>query len=487
MKILKYKLKAGHLLILILFAAFALRIWGIGKESFWLDEAITARQSSFDINTSLSMIKEDTHFPLYAAIMAAWAGIFGISEISLRFPSLIFNLISVCIIYLIGKKLFSVKAGLIASLIMCISPASIYYSQEARLYALFLMLTLLSFYFYLRLLEKISILNIFFYVLFTEMMIYTHIFSALTVFAQSIFFIYANRKSGKSIILWMQILASELIIFLPWFYVMIDQILHNGLRMWLPEPNLYFVLKGFEIISGGLPFLMLAGVALFVAMKNKNLLMHSIDKIKMLLLFSLFPFFAVLIFSLVSANLFYPKYFFFLSGYIILILAFFLDRLSGNKKYAAIMPAFILISLALISYQYIINDKQDWRGVFAVITMAAGEEDTIFLYPFYYSEAFAYYHEPSCLSEPYVPLCLLDRKKVMSVNYMSDCCNDETETTLRELPNRLGDYINGTVWLIEPDYRLYPVDDNFFKYLSSGKKLTLEARFAGDIIIYRFE
>ena len=61
--------------------------------------------------------------------------------------------LSVLLIYKFGKELFNKNAGLIAALIMAVSVFQIKYSQEARTYSLIVFLTLLSNYFFLRLLS----------------------------------------------------------------------------------------------------------------------------------------------------------------------------------------------------------------------------------------------------------------------------------------------------------------------------------------------
>lgn len=108
------------------------------NQSLWLDEAInvmaTKSYSFFGMITQYAVA--DFHPPGWFIILWAWGKIFGYSEISVRLPSVIFGLISIYIIYLLGKKLISKELGLLAALFLSINPLHIYYSQEARMYSL---------------------------------------------------------------------------------------------------------------------------------------------------------------------------------------------------------------------------------------------------------------------------------------------------------------------------------------------------------------
>ncbi|MFV1917125.1 MAG: glycosyltransferase family 39 protein [Patescibacteria group bacterium] len=134
------RLLKGRYIILILILGLILRLVSI-NQSLWLDEAIGAlvvkEQSYTQIATTFPL--SDNHPPLYYLTLKAWADIFGYSELSLRFPSIIFGLGTVLLVYLIGKKIMPGKKGRfpeIAALLLATSQFHIYYSQEARMYVM---------------------------------------------------------------------------------------------------------------------------------------------------------------------------------------------------------------------------------------------------------------------------------------------------------------------------------------------------------------
>ena len=143
-------------IILLLVLALILRLIAI-NQSLWLDEAIGAvavRDLSYSglIN---SFLRSDNHPPLYYLMLKAWSGLFGYSELSLRMPSVIFGVSTVYFVYLIGKRISAKRSvAVLAALLLATSPFHIYYSQEARMYALTGLFASMAVYTFLFLMEK---------------------------------------------------------------------------------------------------------------------------------------------------------------------------------------------------------------------------------------------------------------------------------------------------------------------------------------------
>ncbi|MEK9178975.1 MAG: glycosyltransferase family 39 protein [Patescibacteria group bacterium] len=121
-------MKNGKLIAILLFG-FAFRLIAL-DQSLWLDEAIVAKVIS--THSYLEILRyfspHDFHPPLYYFIMKALTGVFGLSEIALRIPSVLFALGSVAVLYF--------GFGMWPALFLAVNPLFIYYSQEARMYAM---------------------------------------------------------------------------------------------------------------------------------------------------------------------------------------------------------------------------------------------------------------------------------------------------------------------------------------------------------------
>ena len=136
-------------IILLLLTSFFLGVYKLSSESLWEDEIYSYETSSRSF-TDLISEPLPVHPPLYFIFLKAWTNIFGTSEFSLRFPSVIFGILSVPLMYFLGSKLYDKKTGIIASALLAISPFLIYYQQEARMYALAAMFISFSMLFFVK-------------------------------------------------------------------------------------------------------------------------------------------------------------------------------------------------------------------------------------------------------------------------------------------------------------------------------------------------
>ncbi len=127
---------------LILGLGALLRLATLNRQSLWLDEAYSFWMSNRpwqDIVASLP--SADTHPPLHYLVLQPMIALGG-SEWLLRLPSALAGIVSIFLLYALGAELFNRQTGLLAALILAISPLHIWYAQEARMYALVAVLAL---------------------------------------------------------------------------------------------------------------------------------------------------------------------------------------------------------------------------------------------------------------------------------------------------------------------------------------------------------
>jgi 4-amino-4-deoxy-L-arabinose transferase-like glycosyltransferase len=84
------------------------------------------------------------HPPLQPLLMAAWIRLFGDGEVAVRLPALLCGLGAVAATAVLGRALADRRTGLLAALLVALSPAHVWYSQEARVYSLGVLLVLLA-------------------------------------------------------------------------------------------------------------------------------------------------------------------------------------------------------------------------------------------------------------------------------------------------------------------------------------------------------
>lgn len=139
----------------ILIIGFLLRLLNL-NQSLWLDEAINViavkSHSLYGMITQYAVA--DFHPPGWFIILWIWGKIFGYSEISVRLPSVLFGVLTILVMYLIGKKLVNNKFGFISALLLTVNPLHIYYSQEARMYSMAAFAVTLNMYLFINLLKS---------------------------------------------------------------------------------------------------------------------------------------------------------------------------------------------------------------------------------------------------------------------------------------------------------------------------------------------
>jgi Dolichyl-phosphate-mannose-protein mannosyltransferase len=124
--------------------AFALRVVRLDFQPLWWDEGYSVFFATRDVPTMLSRTAVDIHPPLYYALLQAWILLVGKSDVGLRLFSVGIGVAAIPLMYSFVSKLFNMRTGLIAAVVLSLSPLHVYYSQEVRMYGLVALLALMS-------------------------------------------------------------------------------------------------------------------------------------------------------------------------------------------------------------------------------------------------------------------------------------------------------------------------------------------------------
>lgn len=205
-------LQLGAVLIL----GLSLRLLAACQKDFWFDEAVSfafARQSLPDLLTAAAA---DNHPPFYYLFLHFWMKL-NRSEFFLRLPSIVFGTTSVCLVYLLGKKLAGKKAGLLSSTLFALSPLHVYFSAEARMYSLLTFLILIGFYSFLKILKKPTFLSGLLFTACCLASLYTHYFSIIFFLGLDLFLFTVKARLKKQLFLLIFCQALAGVIFLGLF------------------------------------------------------------------------------------------------------------------------------------------------------------------------------------------------------------------------------------------------------------------------------
>ncbi|MBN1641857.1 MAG: glycosyltransferase family 39 protein [Anaerolineae bacterium] len=139
------------LLLGLLLLAFAVRVVGITTQSLWRDEVDALRFARAPlVELVASFSRQGWNGPLYYVLLRLWIALAGQSAFALRYLSLCCGVLAVALIYRIGCAWFSRPVGLWAALLVATSPYMVWYSQEAKMYALICLLAPAILYGYYR-------------------------------------------------------------------------------------------------------------------------------------------------------------------------------------------------------------------------------------------------------------------------------------------------------------------------------------------------
>jgi 4-amino-4-deoxy-L-arabinose transferase-like glycosyltransferase len=116
-------------------AALLLRLWHLGAQPLWFDEAMTVHIALQP--NGLEFVHNTP--PLYYLALRAWTAVFGADAAGLRSLSAVAGAGFVWVCWHATREALGTRVGLAAAAFVALSPLHVYYSQEARAYSLLLL------------------------------------------------------------------------------------------------------------------------------------------------------------------------------------------------------------------------------------------------------------------------------------------------------------------------------------------------------------
>lgn len=140
---------------LVLLAAL-LRFATLDLQSFWYDEAFTpVHVLHAGLGATLSSVSHTENTPpLWYLLIWGWSRVWGEGEVALRSLSALAGVLSVPVAWGIGRELAGRRAALATAALVAVNPLFVWYSQEARAYALYTLLAALAMLCFLRALRE---------------------------------------------------------------------------------------------------------------------------------------------------------------------------------------------------------------------------------------------------------------------------------------------------------------------------------------------
>lgn len=414
--------------------AVVLFFYQLDYESFWIDEGLSVR--------SASRITSDfkTSRPLFYLLLYLWMHL-GNSDFWLRSLSAFFALISVFLIYILGCRIDNKATGLIAALLITLSPLFINHAQEVRMYTVGTCLGLLGTLALTQSLQECKLSPLFLWSITRWLMFLTAPLNIALIFTDFLLVglrFHRNRKLLLAFGINALFLGAAC---LPTF-LLTAQSSGDVLKMehYQPPPGLQSLpgmLTRFTIWSVKPPFdiswlgwltsvyaLVLGGITLFLVFTKPWK-----SPIGWILLWWFIPQSAVFVVSHLTKSLWVERYLLFTAPYALIILAAGFIRIWKWKWSIALgigLLYFLVVGGGLFRY-YAETHRSDWRGTVLTISQneKAGDQIVILSAP----TLFEYYYRGSS------PTTFLERLGKDSTHQVID-------QTLNEIPP-----IESRLWL----------------------------------------
>jgi mannosyltransferase len=178
--------------------AAILRFSTLHLQSYWLDEAVTVRLVSGSFGHMLSSIggSESTP-PLYYVLTWVWAHVFGHGEVALRSLSALAGTAFVPVAYAAAATVASRRVGLTIAAIAAVNPLLVWYSQEARSYALLVLFAGASLWMFARLIREPTDRTLALWTLTSALAIATHYFAGFVVIPEAAWLLVRSRDRRR--------------------------------------------------------------------------------------------------------------------------------------------------------------------------------------------------------------------------------------------------------------------------------------------------
>jgi len=280
--------------------------------------------------------------------------IFGVSEFSLRFPSLLFGLMGIIAFFYFTKKYYT-KLAYISTGILSISVFHIAYSQIGRTYSLFFLFTVLCLHFFHDVIFENK--NHHYFVLFNVLLVYTHIFAFYFILFEMLFSFYIKKKKIIHSFIYIFIASLPGILFIMFqIYRKLIGVSHTDWMSATKISEIYWVFSAFSSSYILTPLFILL---LFVWLFRKNFFFKGNNEKKdiLLVLNLLVCVFLPLLFSYIVTPMFALRYF--LIAYPAFLLVVTDSILSIKYKFLKYgVLTFIIVFLIISSVVYF-SDRKD--------------------------------------------------------------------------------------------------------------------------------
>lgn len=402
-----------------------LRLYRLGDQALWIDEVFMITMATERTLGELlfEVPQFEPHPPLYNVFMWALVPITGTSEVAMRSSSVLFSVCIIPVAYLLVRKLFDRPTAAVTTAFLTVSPLQIWYAQEARMYALLMLLTLVSLYLLVGLSEPFSRSHAAGYVGVGVLMGYLHVFGLFVLLAQALYLgLRLIARPSETDLSWRStagIYGSIGVLTSPWTGLLLHRVVAPerypaDAAAWLQPPAPSALVETFSFLSFGVTkttrpynvlthpsevFLMAVVLCLvvMVGLSAMGELAGESNQLTLVGLWLVVPIGLPFVLSVAVRPMFELRYTVVAApAFLILIARSIQSMESRHLRYALIAVILVGMLVPLPGY-YLEPHKDQWDDAAAYVDESAAPGDTVLVVPGWTwtgpSDAFAHYFD----------------------------------------------------------------------------------------------
>jgi mannosyltransferase len=360
-------------LLLLLAADIAIRMQHLASKPFWFDETFSVEVARIGWRDFVHLLWwREANMSLYYVLLRAWLP-FGQSQFFIRALSVLLSAATVPAIYWLARLLYNRRVALIAAALLAFNAFDVRYAQEARTYALFLLLATVASGALIASLREAKGRSRKGYVVASVLAVYAHFYALLLLAAHWLALRWrAITENGREQARSNHLRRSWRIIGLAVLPLLIFVAKTGaGPIRWITRPGARDLFEFFEHLAGANTWLLLAiyAVACVVATAplGKTLFARNQTwetwRCQFLLIWLLLPIALTFILSF-ARPVFLPRYMIFCLPPFIILAAAGLARLRPSWVLAAALTGTLLLSMQgiLFIYGHDFDNERDAAG-----------------------------------------------------------------------------------------------------------------------------
>ena len=361
--------------------AFTLGVFELGSKSYQYDEAFNVARGGWTWNELFHLVRyTEESQAIYLFGMKLWTGL-GQSEELVRFPSVVAAALAAGLLVLLGERLFDLRVGVVAGILLASNAFVVQWSQNARTWALATFSVIAATLLVVRASRSGTWPAWLVYAIVAGLAVYTDFYIGLVVVAHALTVWLAPARIRRSQV----VVCTAIFLFLVADAVRFTQRGSQFQVEWIPKPTPRLILDTLERL-GGWDWLLIGtaivGAVILVGVARRGWRQQSSAAAILVVSWAVIPLALAVLVSFALHPVFIARYAIVVTPALALLAAVTISRIWSRNRLLALglVGALLAVSGVRIENWYS-RTPEDWRGAAAYIRRASPPEKSVSVTP----------------------------------------------------------------------------------------------------------